>query len=93
MSVYPTQLLEVVLGFVMFLILWHFRRHRHRAGWLFGFYCVLAGIERFIVEFFRAKSDMVGPVTSAQLVALGVTAAGIVLLVWRRATTAETVAA
>jgi phosphatidylglycerol:prolipoprotein diacylglycerol transferase len=84
MSVYPTQLLEVVLGLVMFVILWRFRLHRHRAGWLFGFYCVLAGIERFIVEFFRAKSDMVGPITSAQLVALGVTAAGVVLLMWRR---------
>jgi phosphatidylglycerol:prolipoprotein diacylglycerol transferase len=84
MSVYTTQLLEVALGLVMFVILWRFRLHRHRAGWLFGFYCVLAGIERFIVEFFRAKSDMVGPVTSAQVVALGVAAAGVVLLMWRR---------
>ena len=52
-------------------------------------YCVLAGIERFIVEFFRAKSDMIGPVTSAQLVALGVTAAGVALLMWRRDTVHE----
>ncbi|MEP7001313.1 MAG: prolipoprotein diacylglyceryl transferase family protein, partial [bacterium] len=77
-------LLEVALGLVMFVILWRFRRHTHSSGWLFGMYCVLAGIERFIVEFFRAKSDMVGPVTSAQLVAIGVTAVGIVLLAWRR---------
>jgi hypothetical protein len=27
---------------------------------------VLAGVERFIVEFFRAKGDIVGPLTSAQ---------------------------
>ncbi len=84
MSVFPTQLLEVALGLVMFAILWRLRLHRHHAGWLFGVYCVLAGIERFIVEFFRAKSDMIGPVTSAQLVALGVTAAGVVLLAMRR---------
>ena len=84
MSVFPTQLLEVALGLVMFAILWRLRLHRHHAGWLFGVYCVLAGIERFIVEFFRAKSDMIGPVTSAQLVALGVTAAGVVLLMLRR---------
>ena len=84
MSVYPTQLLEVMLGLVMFMILWRHRQHLHRAGWLFGFYCVLAGIERFIVEFFRAKSDMVGPVTSAQLVAIGVTLVGVALLTWRR---------
>lgn len=84
MSVYPTQLLEVALGLVMFMILWRNRRHLHRSGWLFGFYCVLAGIERFIVEFFRAKSDMVGPVTSAQVVAIGVTLVGVMLLAWRR---------
>ena len=84
-SVYPTQLLEVLLGFVMFAILWRLRRHNHSAGWLFGVYCVLAGVERFIVEFFRAKNDMVGPLTSAQLVALGVTAAGVLLVTWRSA--------
>ena len=83
-GVYPTQLMEVVLGFVMFVILWRYRRHAHAPGWLFGLYCLLAGTERFLVEFFRAKSDMVGPVTSAQVVAIGVAAAGMVLLTWRR---------
>jgi len=83
MSVYPTQLLEVLLGFVMFTVLWRLRKHEHGTGWLFGVYCVMAGIERFIVEFFRAKSDMVGPVTSAQVVALAIFAVGIVLVTWR----------
>ncbi|HEY2064872.1 MAG TPA: prolipoprotein diacylglyceryl transferase family protein [Gemmatimonadaceae bacterium] len=83
-GVYPTQLLEVALGLVMFAILWRLRHHRHRAGWLFGLYCVLAGLERFVVEFFRAKSDMIGSVTSAQVVALLVAVAGVVLLTWRR---------
>ena len=88
-SVYPTQLLEVALGLVMFVILWRLRRHLHQSGWLFGMYCVLAGVERFIVEFFRAKSDMVGPVTSAQVVALGVMAAGVLLVTWRKPTVAS----
>ncbi len=92
-SVYPTQLLEVVLGFIMFTVLWRLRHHAHRPGWLFGMYCLLAGIERFIVEFFRAKSDMVGPLTSAQLVALVVTAAGVLLLVSRRSETPTLAAA
>jgi phosphatidylglycerol:prolipoprotein diacylglycerol transferase len=87
-GVFPTQLLEVALGLVMFGILWRLRRHTHQAGWLFGMYCLLAGTERFIVEFFRAKSDMVGPVTSAQVVALCVAAVGVVLLTWRRAPSA-----
>lgn len=93
MSVYPTQLLEVALGLVMFGFLWRLRRHNYGAGWLFGVYCVLAGIERFIVEFFRAKSDMVGPLTSAQIVALCVTAAGIALMMWRQSATPSLAAA
>ena len=91
-SVYPTQLLEVALGIVMFIILWRMRRHEHRAGWLFGLYCVLAGIERFIVEFFRAKGDVVGPLTSAQWVALAIGAVGVLLLTTRRTTTTLAVA-
>ena len=62
LSVYPTQLLEVALGFVMFLILWRLRDHKHAEGWLMGVYMVLAGIERFAVEFLRAKDDhLFGP--------------------------------
>lgn len=83
-GVYPTQLFEVAMGLVMFVILWRRRHHAHRPGWLFGLYCVLAGTERLAVEFFRAKSDMIGPVTSAQVVALVVLAAGVVLLATRR---------
>jgi phosphatidylglycerol:prolipoprotein diacylglycerol transferase len=91
-SVYPTQLLEVALGVVMFWILWRMRKHEHGAGWLFGMYCVLAGTERFIVEFFRAKGDIVGPLTSAQWMALAIGAAGALLLTTRRAATTLAVA-
>jgi hypothetical protein len=45
------------------------------------------------VEFFRAKSDMVGPVTSAQVVALAVTVAGLLLITWRRTPTPSPVPA
>ena len=91
-SVYPTQLLEVALGVVMFWILWRMRKHEHGAGWLFGMYCVLAGTERFIVEFFRAKGDIVGPLTSVQWMALAIGAAGALLLTTRRTATTLAVA-
>ena len=91
-SVYPTQLLEIALGVVMFMILWRMRRHEHGAGWLFGMYCLLAGVERFIVEFFRAKGDVVGPLTSAQWVALAIGAVGVLLLTTRRTATTLAVA-
>jgi phosphatidylglycerol---prolipoprotein diacylglyceryl transferase len=79
LSVYPTQLMEVALGFVMFVILWRLRDHKHREGWLFGVWCVLAGVERFIVEFFRAKDDRFSwalGLSTAQLVAIAITLVG-----------------
>jgi phosphatidylglycerol:prolipoprotein diacylglycerol transferase len=85
-SVIPTQLLEVALGFVMFLIAWRFRNHRHAAGWLFGLYCVMAGIERFIVEFMRAKDDRFGlpfGLSTAQGIAIGVFIVGIAITAMR----------
>ena len=78
LSVYPTQLYETVLGFVMFLILWRLRAHKHAEGWLFGVYLVLAGLERFAIEFFRAKDDRLGiGITTAQAIALVIVAIGV----------------
>lgn len=84
-AVHPTQIYEVILGFVMFLIVWRYRDHRHAAGWLFGVYAVLAGLERFIIEFVRAKDDrFFGGLTLAQVIALGFIAAGIAWMYSRR---------
>ncbi len=84
LSVYPTQLFEVVLGLVMFGVLWRMRDHDHAEGWLFGVYCVLAGLERFVVEFFRAKDDrlMIG-LTYAQVIALAFVAMGMAFMALR----------
>jgi phosphatidylglycerol:prolipoprotein diacylglycerol transferase len=84
-SVHPTQLYETALGFVMFLILWRFRDHKHAEGWLFGLYCVLAGVERFIIEFVRAKDDrFIGGLTVAQVIALLFAVGGAVWMYMRR---------
>jgi phosphatidylglycerol:prolipoprotein diacylglycerol transferase len=90
-AVHPTQLYETVMGFAMFAILWRFRKHVQRDGWLFGMYCLLAGVERFIVEFFRAKDDttrLVG-LTTAQLIGVTMAVIGTSLLLSRRAQTAR----
>jgi len=85
LSVYPTQLFEVAMGLVMFGILWRLRDHKHAEGWLFGVYCVMAGVERFIVEFFRAKDDrfFLGTFTTAQVIAICFTLVG-AFIMWRR---------
>lgn len=72
-AVHPTQLYEVAMGTVMFFIIWKLRHRVHGPGWLFGAYCLLAGIERFIVEIFRAKDDrfFAMGLTAAQVIAIG----------------------
>jgi phosphatidylglycerol:prolipoprotein diacylglycerol transferase len=85
LSVHPTQLYEVALALIMFAVLWRLRDHRHAEGWLFGVYCVLAGAERFVVEFWRAKDDrLFGPLTTAQLIAVGFVILGVVWMRLRR---------
>ena len=82
LAVHPTQLYETALGFVMFLILWRFRAHRHREGWLFGMYLVLAGAERFFIEFFRAKDDhyLFAGMTLAQGIAIALAIVGAIIM-------------
>ena len=86
LSVHPTQLYETALGFVMFLVLWRFRDHKHAEGWLFGLYCVLAGIERFVIEFVRAKDDrfFLGTFTMAQVIAILFAVGGAIWMYVRR---------
>ncbi len=86
-AVHPTQLYEVAMGALMFWLLWKLRDHKHAEGWLFGLYCVMAGLERFVVEFFRAKDDrFIGPFTLAQMIALTFAVGGLVWMQMRRNT-------
>jgi phosphatidylglycerol:prolipoprotein diacylglycerol transferase len=50
---------------------------------LFGLYLVLAGVERFLVEFIRRNPEAILGLTQPQLFAAAFAVAGGVLLVWR----------
>jgi len=90
LAVHPTQLYEVALAFCIFALLWRLRNSPRAAGWLFGLYLVLMGLERAFVEIFRAKDDrFFGPLTLAQLISFGVVLVGAwIVLRTRRATKA-----
>lgn len=78
-TVQPTPIYETVsMGFVA-LVLWHWR-DRFRPGVLFALYLVLAGIERFIVEFWRRNSHVAAGLTAAQLESLGLLVIGAIWL-------------
>ena len=80
LAVHPTQLYEVAMALIIFAVLWRLRRRLEPTpGALFAVYLALAGVERFIVEIFRAKDDrLLGPLSVAQLVSLALVAAGAV---------------
>ncbi len=81
LAVHPTQLYEVAIMLAAFALMWRLRAHRHAVGWLFGLYLVCAGLERFLIEFLRAKDDRVfGAFTIAQLASLAVASVGAALL-------------
>jgi phosphatidylglycerol:prolipoprotein diacylglycerol transferase len=85
LAVHPTQLYEVAALLFVFWLLWRLRRHGHAVGWLFGAYLVAIGVERFLVEFLRAKDDrLLGSLTVAQVTSLVLVVVGVALLVLLR---------
>jgi phosphatidylglycerol---prolipoprotein diacylglyceryl transferase len=86
LAVHPTQLYEAVLMIGVFMLLWRLRNNGKPAGWLFGLYLALAGTERFLVEFLRAKSDRLAlGLTVAQLTALAmVVLGGVLMTMWSK---------
>lgn len=82
LAVHPTQLYEIGMSLLIFAILWRLRREPWKAGRLFSLWLALAGVERLIVEFFRAKDDrFFGFLTLAQLISIALIVFGAWLFV------------
>jgi len=80
LEVHPTQLYEVGLSLLIFAVLWRLRGERP-VGRIFALWLVLAGLERFAVEFFRAKDDrFFGALTLAQMFSVGLVGLGFWLM-------------
>lgn len=81
-AVHPTMLYSALALLAVFGVLWWLRRRHGPPGWLFGLYLVLSGVERFLVEFVRAKDDrFLGGYTTAQAFAAGAVLVGAALVV------------
>lgn len=87
-TVHPTQLYEVGLALVMFVILWHLGGKKLKPGQLFAVFMILYAIERFIIEFVRAKTDRwVFGLSTSQLASIALLAVG--LFFWFRQESAK----
>jgi phosphatidylglycerol---prolipoprotein diacylglyceryl transferase len=77
--VHPTPIYETLTMLVVAAVLWRLR-DRMRPGGLFALYLVLAGLERFLVEFVRRNEDVLAGLTQPQLISLVMIVAGAVWL-------------
>jgi phosphatidylglycerol---prolipoprotein diacylglyceryl transferase len=82
-EVHPTPVYETLAMGVAGVVLWRLR-DRFPLGVLFGIYLIIAGLERFLVEFIRRNDDVVAGLTQAQLIALAMLALGTAIVVARR---------
>ena len=85
-TVFPTQIIETIIGFGIFFFLWNKRQSVINKGSLFFTYLILAGIERFFIEFIRLNpkylwivKDAVG-FSGAQVISLIMISIGIYML-------------
>jgi phosphatidylglycerol:prolipoprotein diacylglycerol transferase len=78
MTVHPTQLYETVLSLAIFFIVWKLRHRLVRPGAVWFVWLALAGVERFVVEIFRAKDDrLLGMFSVAQLISVLIVLTGV----------------
>jgi phosphatidylglycerol---prolipoprotein diacylglyceryl transferase len=77
-EVHPTPIYETLAMGLVALALWRLR-DRLTGGRLFALYLVLAGVERFLVEFVRRNDDVAVGLTLAQLFSVAMVAGGVAL--------------
>jgi phosphatidylglycerol:prolipoprotein diacylglycerol transferase len=78
--VQPTPLYETASMLFVFWLLWRLRGRLMQPWSLFGLWCVLAGLERFLVEFVRRNPEEALGLTTAQITSIALVAVGVALL-------------
>ena len=81
--VHPTPLYETGMSLIGFGLLWTFRKGKEMTpGWMTGGYLILAGVERFLAEFWRINYPALFGLTTAQILSLVLVGIGGWLIYW-----------
>ncbi len=82
-AIHPTQLYSSAILFMIFLFMYFIGQHVFKkTGQLFAAYLILAAVERFITDFWRAERFMVSKFLSFhQVVAVGIIAGAMFLMI------------
>lgn len=85
--VFPTPLYELLMGLLIFFILWKLRKRFDIPLSIFSIYLILNGIERFLIEQIRVNSTYnwgwLQP-TQAEIIAVCISLCGVLLFVFRK---------
>ena len=84
-AVFPTPFYEVLMGLVLFAILWSLRKHIKAAGMMWFTYLIFAGLERFLIERIRVNSFYHAfglAFTQAQLISTIMIVSGVIGIIW-----------
>jgi phosphatidylglycerol:prolipoprotein diacylglycerol transferase len=83
-KVWPTPIFEIVLMVAVFWVLYRMAK-RPQPGWyVFGWFLVLAGIERFLIEFLRRNPVWLFGLTAPQILSVVSVAIGVGIIVVQR---------
>lgn len=84
-AVYPTSFYEVLMGLLIFALLWSLRDRIKIPGLMWSIYLILNGIERFLIELIRVNSKYHAfglSFTQAELISFIMVVLGIIGIVW-----------
>ena len=77
-TVHPTQIYETLIMGLVFIYLWKIRKSDYKTGYMFSLYLVLAGSERFFIEFLRNTTPSpISGLSLAQVMAVVIIIIGI----------------
>jgi phosphatidylglycerol:prolipoprotein diacylglycerol transferase len=80
--VHPTPLYEIIIMAFVIWILWRLATRYDKSGWwTFGWFLVLSGVERFLIEFLRRNPVWFWHLTQPQWVSIVSVVIGVVLIV------------
>lgn len=92
LPVFPTPLYEIITCLLLFVVLWLVRKQFKTPGRMFGFYLILNGIERFLIEKIRVTSEYnifgLHP-TQAQIIAVLLICTGLLLMILPKKTASK----
>jgi phosphatidylglycerol:prolipoprotein diacylglycerol transferase len=79
-TVHPTPIYEVLAMIPIVMVLWWLATRDRSGWWAFGWFLILSGVERFLVEFVRINPEWAAGLTQPQWVSIASVAIGLALV-------------